>query len=51
MRKGRLGAWLVFAAAAAGAFAEPTRVWPELGNPSGALIISPAPLDAVTCGV
>ncbi len=43
MRKWLFGICLVLAAAAG--FAEPTRVGLELGNPSGVIVIRPAPLD------
>jgi hypothetical protein len=45
MRKSRLVFCLLLAAAAAGASTEPTRVGLEIGNPSGAIVIRPAPFD------
>ncbi len=45
MRKGPLCLCLLLGAASARGFAEPTRVGLEFGNPSGVIIIRPAPLD------
>ncbi len=45
MKKWQFAVCLVLTAAAGPGFAEPTRVGLEFGNPSGVIVIRPAPLD------